>query len=90
MEWGVTEADALTYCYRRGFDWGGLYEHFGRVSCWCCPFKRVDELRCLRKHHQSLWLRLAEMDEQSYNTFKINQSVEDLELRFALEDARLF
>lgn len=36
-EWGWTEADCLKYCYDHGFDWGGLYELFPRVSCWCCP-----------------------------------------------------
>ena len=35
-EWGWTEADCLKYCYDHGFDWGGLYEIFHRVSCWCC------------------------------------------------------
>ena len=38
-EWGMTEADALNYCYNHGFDWGGLYKKLGRVSCWCCPLK---------------------------------------------------
>lgn len=32
-EWGWTEADCLKYCYEAGFDWGGLYEIFHRVSC---------------------------------------------------------
>ena len=36
-EWGWTEADCLNYCYSFGYDWGGLYKIFNRVSCWCCP-----------------------------------------------------
>lgn len=36
VEWGMTEKDCLGYCYERGYDWGGLYELFRRVSCWCC------------------------------------------------------
>ena len=86
VEWGVTEAEALQYCYDRGFDWGGLYEIFGRVSCWCCPLKSLAELKNLRKHRPELWQRLREMDEKSYNTFKINCSVEQLEERFAKEE----
>ena len=39
VEWGMTEQDCLSYCYERGFDWGGLYEIFSRVSCWCCPLQ---------------------------------------------------
>ncbi len=23
IEWGITEAQALQYCYSKGFDWGG-------------------------------------------------------------------
>lgn len=37
VEWGVTEAEALAYCRARGYDWGGLYDRFDRVSCWCAP-----------------------------------------------------
>lgn len=46
-EWGIKEKQALEYCYSRGFDWGGLYEHFSRVSCWCCPLQSLSELRNL-------------------------------------------
>lgn len=37
VDWGMTEADCLDYCYSKGFNWGGLYRLFSRVSCWCCP-----------------------------------------------------
>lgn len=37
VDWGMTEADCLQYCYDRGYTWGGLYKQFSRVSCWCCP-----------------------------------------------------
>ena len=88
-EWGVTEADALDYCLARGYDWGGLYEHFDRVSCWCCPLKSLDELRSLRHAFPNLWQTLKDMDARSYNDFKIGKSVEQLEERFALEDCQL-
>ena len=39
VDWGMTEADCLRYCRERGFDWGGLYDVFRRVSCWCCPLQ---------------------------------------------------
>lgn len=88
VEWGVTEADALAYCYARGFDWGGLYEHFKRVSCWCCPLQPLSELRNLRHEFPELWERLLEMDARSWNTFRRDYSAEQLECRFALEDAQ--
>ena len=58
VEWGMTEADCLKYCYERGYDWGGLYQHFHRVSCWCCPLQSLEELRQLHKHYPELWEQL--------------------------------
>lgn len=89
VEWGVTEKEALEYCYAHGFDWGGLYELFDRVSCWCCPLKNLSELRNLRKFFPDLWERLLDMDARSYNSFKINSTVAQLEKRFAAEDAQM-
>lgn len=86
-DWGITEAAALQYCYERGFDWGGLYKHFDRVSCWCCPLKNLRELKTLWKHYPELWAELREMDERSYNRFRADYSVADLEKRFEREDA---
>ena len=69
VEWGITEAQALQICYDRGFDFGGLYEIYHRVSCWCCPLKRIDELRKLRTHHPELWERLRDMDNRARAQF---------------------
>ena len=43
IEWNMTEKDCLEYCYQRGYDWGGLYELFKRVSCWCCPLQSLED-----------------------------------------------
>lgn len=61
-EWGWTEADALAYCKARGFDWGGLYDRFKRVSCWICPLQPVSELRKVWQYYPELWARLEEYD----------------------------
>lgn len=87
VEWGWTEADALDYCYKKGYDWEGLYTIFDRVSCWCCPLQPLAELRLLRKHFPDLWAQLGELDRQTYRNFKEGKSVEHLDKRFALEDA---
>ena len=95
VEWGITEAEALKICYDHGFDWGGLYEIYHRVSCWCCPFQRVDELRNLRHHHPELWARLLDLDKRAraqfgpgpLGQFKQNWSVARYDERFAREDA---
>lgn len=88
-EWGWTEADCLNYCYEAGFDWGGLYEVFHRVSCWCCPLKSLDELRNLRKNFPDLWARLLDMEHHTWRTFRADYTVDQLETRFAFEEERL-
>jgi len=39
LDWGVTEKDALNYCYSLGYDFGGIYDWMPsqRVSCYDCP-----------------------------------------------------
>lgn len=86
VEWGMTEADCLEYCRTRGFDWDGLYDIFSRVSCWCCPLQSLEELRKLRKHFPELWTQLQEWDHQTWRSFLKDYSVDQLDLRFALED----
>jgi 3'-phosphoadenosine 5'-phosphosulfate sulfotransferase (PAPS reductase)/FAD synthetase len=91
VEWGVTEADALAYCRERGFTWGGLYRHFDRVSCFCCPLQSLDDLRKLRRFYPELWQRMLEMESwlpQGDIGRRFNHSsVSRLESRFAAEDA---
>lgn len=63
IEYGISEASALSYCKSLGYDWGGLYDIFTRVSCFCCPNagqKRIDKLRA---HFPALYERYLEMDE---------------------------
>ena len=86
VEWGMTEADCLQYCYDHGYDWEGLYEIFGRISCWCCPLQPIREVRKLYEHFPDLWEQLKDMDNRTWRTFKPNYSVEDLEVRFQLEE----
>jgi len=85
VEWKVTEKDALQYCYNKGFDWGGLYKRFDRVSCWCCPLSRIKELKILFWKYPNLWEKLKEMDKKSCRKFKYKYSVADLEKKFLRE-----
>ena len=86
VEWGITEKQALEYCYSKGFDWGGLYEKFNRVSCWCCPLSRIGELRTLYNDFPELWTELEEMDKKSFRKFRSDYSVKELSDRFANEN----
>lgn len=89
MEWGVTEAQALEYCYSKGFDFGGLYNFFPRVSCYCCPLQRIGALRTLRKNFPDLWQIMLEKDNKITPNigFWCNYTVHALEERFSQEDA---
>jgi 3'-phosphoadenosine 5'-phosphosulfate sulfotransferase (PAPS reductase)/FAD synthetase len=86
VEWEITEKQALEYCYSKGLDWGGLYEKFRRVSCWCCPLSRIGELRILYNDFPELWKRLQEMDKKSFRKFRNDYSVNDLSEKFHKEN----
>lgn len=64
VEWGWSEADALEYCLNRGYNWGNLYDHFARVSCWCCPLQSVGDLRKLYQFYPEMWARLEDMQRR--------------------------
>ena len=92
VEWDMSEDDCLQYCYARGFDWGGLYKVFKRVSCYCCPLQRIGELKALRKHFPELWQQMLDWDSQITDNnigFRGDTTVHDLEKRFAIEDMQL-
>ena len=86
-EWGVTEKQALEYCYSKGFDWGGLYEQMDRVSCWVCPLQKIGDIRNLYENHKELWLKLKEWQSQTWKPFKDFKTVEEYEKRFEWEKA---
>lgn len=96
VEWGWTEEDTLHYCYDKGFDWEGLYEIFRkdndkcpRVSCWCCPLQPLEDLRKLRKHFPELWEELKDMQSRTWRKIKPDYTVQQLDIRFALEEKYL-
>lgn len=73
IEWGMTEADCLAYCYENGAQWdeGGvrLYDILDRVSCWCCRNKNQKELRAIHDHLPHYWEMLNGL-EQTLGTMK--------------------
>lgn len=89
VEWGWTEKDALEYCYKKGFDFGGLYKIFDRVSCWCCPLQSLEELRKLRKNFPDLWGKLMDWQEKTWRKFKTEYSVQELDRRFEFEEIKI-
>lgn len=88
-----TEADALDYCYDRGFFWEEngirLYDVLDRVSCWCCANKNLKELRNIRTHLPKYWNRLKDIQSRTDRPMKgPGKSVFDLEERFGKEAAK--
>lgn len=83
-EWEIIESEALQYCYDKGFDWGGLYKKFKRVSCWCCPQSNLAELSSLYTCFPDLWSKLKKMDNRASNQFRLDYTLDELELRFSV------
>lgn len=89
IEYGITEKQAIKYCRQLGYHWGGLYDYWNRVSCWCCPLQSLENLRTLRKHRPKLWQKLLRMDRNNPTSncgFYGYNTVADLEYRFSMED----
>ena len=87
VEWDMTEADCLQYCYDRGFNWEGLYNYFSRVSCWCCPLQSLKDLKQLYHHFPEQWEQLKTWDTMTWRKYRADYSVRELEARFDFEDA---
>ena len=68
IEWQMTEADCLKYCYEKGFDWNEngieLYSILDRVSCWCCCNKNKKELHNIWKYLPKYWERLKDLQSK--------------------------
>lgn len=74
-EISMTEAQALQYCYERGWDWKeqtsatpsgyiDLYQILDRVSCWCCANKNRRELENIHRFLPEYWQRLEAIQDQ--------------------------
>ena len=63
-EWGWTGQDCLNYCYSKGFTYCGIYNHFSRVSCFCCPLQSTLELHNIYIYYPEIWSRLEYMHSQ--------------------------
>lgn len=84
VEWGITEKDALEYCYSKGFDWGGLYEEGrARVSCFCCPLQNLKSLKLTYDNQPELWRLMLDMDKKSFRRFRGDYTLSELTERFS-------
>lgn len=86
-EWGVTEGEALLYCYQHGYTWTEcgkpLYALLDRVSCWCCGMKNLKELRNYYRYLPEYWERLKGLQSLTERPMKGDgKSVFELGMRF--------
>lgn len=89
IEWNMTEADCLQYCYDRGWNWleNGveLYDILDRVSCWCCKNKNKKELKNIYNHLPEYWHKLKDLQSKIKTPFKNYGSIEDMEREWRSE-----
>ena len=88
FDWKWTEAQALQYCYDKGFNFGGLYEHFPRLGCFCCPLQRIGSWKNLFKYYPDLWQRCLDMESSCEWETKLSSGkrIADLNERFIKEE----
>lgn len=77
VEWGVTEKEALEYCYSKGFYWNSLYKRFRRVSCYLCPLQRKCDWFTLKKYYPDLYEDALRLDKLSPYKFKVGITLEE-------------
>ena len=81
----ITEKEAMEIC--RKYDLlSPIYKTSFRGGCWFCPKQRLSQLKWLYEEHNDLWNTLKDMEKDSFNTFKPNTTLKDLEERFKNDD----
>lgn len=81
----ITEREAMDICKKYDLV-SPIYKTSFRGGCWFCPKQRIGQLKWLYKEHNDLWNTLKEMEKDSFNTFKPNVTLKDLEERFRKGD----
>ena len=69
IEYNYDEKECLLYCYSLGYKWGGLYDYFDRVSCFCCPLQSNKEMLLKKRHFPETWQKIKEMDASYVSPF---------------------
>jgi 3'-phosphoadenosine 5'-phosphosulfate sulfotransferase (PAPS reductase)/FAD synthetase len=90
----MTEEQALKYCKDLGYTWGGLYENFSRVSCYCCPLKRKKDILILKNQYPALWQEALRKEKsipesEKYITFRGKESLTQIDDRLAAVAANI-
>ena len=85
FEQKITEAEAFEIC--REYELvSPLYSISKRGGCWFCPKQNKEQLYYLYRDYPQMWNELKELQKDSFNTFKPNQSIFDLDLEFKVRN----
>ncbi len=93
IDWKWSEKDCLDYCYSRGYDFGGLYKKFKRISCWCCPLQCMSDFQTLFEEYSDKWKELQEWQKIRPDfPYKVNpdRTIAELEECFKKKDYRAY
>ena len=81
----ITEKEAMEICKKYDL-LSPIYKTSFRGGCWFCPKQRLSQLKWLYQEHNDLWNTLRDMEKDSFNTFRPNTTLKDLEERFKNDD----
>lgn len=77
----ITEKEAMEICEKYDL-LSPIYKTSFRGGCWFCSKQRLSQLKWLYQEHNDLWNILKDMEKDSFNTFRPNTTLKDLEERF--------
>ena len=77
----ITEKESMEICEKYDL-LSPIYKTSFRGGCWFCPKQRLSQLKWLYQEHNVLWNTLRDMEKDSFNTFRPNTTLKDLEERF--------
>lgn len=92
QKYGVTHDGARELCEKYGL-LSPYYRYSKRGGCFFCPNAGDEQLRYIRDHHPSLWVRLLELQREPNivrpGKFRIDEGLAEIEERFAFDDAQM-
>ena len=80
----ITEQEALEICKEHDL-LSPIYETSFRGGCWFCPKQSLKQLKNLYTNYPELFNKLKIMEKDSFNTFRVNKTLNELEQRFKKE-----
>ena len=81
----ITEKEAMEICKKYDL-LSPIYKTSFRGGCWFCPKQRLSQLKWLYQEHNDQQNTLRDMEKDSFNTFRPNTTLKDLEERFKNEE----